>query len=131
MSEFKVNHLLATDTVKIRDVLCDGSCRHRGPEERASETQLVFPYRGIYVRHIGREQAVADANHVLLFNAGEAYQISHPVNGGDASLVVVKRHWASAASSSESIPAPRHWWRFCGTRSITIRSSRWRPRVYR
>jgi AraC family transcriptional regulator len=89
MSEFTVNHLLSTDTVTIRDVLCSGRCRHRGADERASETQLVFPYRGIYVRHIGRDQAVADANHVLLFNAGETYQISHPVDGGDASLVLI------------------------------------------
>src|SRR5271168_320009 len=89
MSEFKVNHLLSTDTVTIRDVLCSGTCRHRSPDERASETRLVFPYRGIYVRHIGRDQAVADANHVLFFNAGENYQISHPVDGGDASLVLV------------------------------------------
>jgi len=89
MSEFKVNDLLSTDTVTIRDVLCSGTCRHRSPDERASETQLVFPYRGIYVRHIGRDQAVADANHVLFFNAGENYQISHPVDGGDASLVLV------------------------------------------
>src|SRR3984957_6838600 len=89
MSEFRVNHLLSTDTVTIRDVLCSGRGRHRSADERASETQLVFPYRGIYVRHIGRDQAVADANHVLLFNAGETYQISHPVDGGDASLVLV------------------------------------------
>lgn len=89
MSKFTVNHLLSTETVTIRDVLCSGRCRDRGAEERASETQLVFPYRGIYVRHIGRDQAVADANHVLLFNAGEPYQISHPVDGGDASLVLI------------------------------------------
>ena len=89
MSESKVNHLLSTDTLTIRDVLCSGACRHRSPDERASETQLVFPYRGIYVRHIGRDQAVADANHVLFFNAGENYQISHPVDGGDASAVLV------------------------------------------
>jgi AraC family transcriptional regulator len=89
MSEFTVNHLLSTDTLTIRDVLCSGTCRHRSPDERASETQLVFPYRGIYVRHIGRDQAVADANHVLFFNAGESYQISHPVDGGDASLALV------------------------------------------
>jgi AraC-like DNA-binding protein len=88
MSEFTVIQLLSTDTVTIRDVLCSGTCRHRSADERASETQLVFPYRGIYVRHIGRDQAVADANHVLFFNAGESYQISHPVDGGDASLVL-------------------------------------------
>lgn len=89
MSEFEVNHLLSTETVSIRDVLCSVKCRHRGPDERASETQLVFPYRGIYVRHVGRDQAVADANHVLFFNAGETYQISHPVDGGDASLALI------------------------------------------
>lgn len=49
-------------------------------------THLVFPYRGVYLRHVGGEQAVADANHVLFFNAGEGYQVSHPIAGGDASL---------------------------------------------
>jgi AraC-like DNA-binding protein len=51
-------------------------------------THLVFPYRGVYLRHVGRDQSVADANHVLLFNAAEGYQVSHPVDGGDASLVL-------------------------------------------
>jgi AraC family transcriptional regulator len=89
MSEFKVKHLLTTDAVVVRDVRCSGTCRHRSPEECASVTQLVFPYRGLYIRHVGRDQAVADANHVLLFNAEEGYQVSHPVQGGDSSLVVV------------------------------------------
>ena len=52
-------------------------------------THLVFPYRGVYLRHVGSAQSVADANHVLLFNAGEGYQVSHPVEGGDASFVLV------------------------------------------
>jgi AraC-like DNA-binding protein len=38
------------------------------------------------MRHVGSDQAVADANHVLFFNAGEGYQVSHPIAGGDASL---------------------------------------------
>ncbi|WP_255516347.1 helix-turn-helix transcriptional regulator [Luteimonas suaedae] len=45
-------------------------------------------YRGLYLRHVGGDQSVADANHVLFFNAGEGYQVSHPVIGGDASLVL-------------------------------------------
>jgi AraC family transcriptional regulator len=40
----------------------------------------------LYLRHVGRGQSVADANHVLLFNVGEGYQVSHPVAGGDACL---------------------------------------------
>jgi AraC family transcriptional regulator len=89
MSEFTVQPLLTTTTVTIRDVYCQGSCREQTPEECAGATQLVFPYRGTYVRHLGSDQAVADANQVLFFNAGEAYNVSHPVPGGDASLTLL------------------------------------------
>lgn len=89
MADFEVARLLQTDSLIVRHVRCAGTCRHRSPEECASATHLVFPYRGVYLRHVGREQAVADANHVLFFNAGEGYQVSHPVEGGDRSLVVV------------------------------------------
>lgn len=88
MSEFTVHPLLDTGTVGITDVLCRGQCRHRSAEECARVTHLVFPYRGLYLRHVGAEQSVADANHVLFFNAEEGYQVSHPVAGGDASLVL-------------------------------------------
>ncbi len=89
MSEFAVQTLLATPTVTIRDVYCRGSHRDVSPEECATATQLVFPYRGVYVRHLGGDQAVADANQVLFFNAGEGYRVSHPVQGGDASLTLI------------------------------------------
>jgi AraC-like DNA-binding protein len=52
-------------------------------------TQLVFPYRGAYVRQVGRDEAVAEANQVLFFNANEGYRVSHPVPGGDASLALI------------------------------------------
>src|SRR5258708_34038619 len=86
LSEFEVGHLVATDTVALRNVRCGGACRHRSAEECASSTHLVFPYRGVYMRHVGSDQAVADANHVLFFNAGQGYQVSHPIAGGDSSL---------------------------------------------
>jgi len=89
MSEFAVHSLLKTQTVAVRDVYCAGSHRHPSAEESASITQLVFPYRGVYVRHLGHDQAVAEANQVLFFNADEGYRVSHPVAGGDASLTLV------------------------------------------
>jgi AraC-like DNA-binding protein len=49
----------------------------------------VFPYRGVYVRYVGNDQAVAEANQVLFFNATEGYRVSHPLPGGDASLTLV------------------------------------------
>src|SRR4029079_7710160 len=83
-----VHRLLESGTVSVRHVDCRGTCRHRSAEECASHTHLVFPYRGVYLRHVGADQAVADANHVLLFNSGQGYQVSPPVTGGDASLVL-------------------------------------------
>ena len=49
----------------------------------------MFPYRGVYVRHVGQDQAVAEANQVLFFNAWQGYRVSHPVAGGDASLTLI------------------------------------------
>jgi AraC family transcriptional regulator len=88
MPDFEINGLLDTGIVAVKDVRCSGICRHRSAEECAAATHLVFPYRGVYMRHVGSDQSVADANHVLFFNAGEGYQVSHPVTGGDDSLVL-------------------------------------------
>src|SRR6266581_3557997 len=89
MPEVSVQFLLKSPTVTIRDVCCAGRCRDKSAEEWTAATELVFPYRGVYVRHVGNDQAVAEANQVLFFNAGEGYRVSHPVPGGDASLTLV------------------------------------------
>jgi len=86
MTEFSTQLLLDTETAQIRDVVCHGECRHKSAEECASATHLVFPYRGVYVRHLGQSDAVAEANQVVFFNQSEDYSVSHPVAGGDASL---------------------------------------------
>jgi hypothetical protein len=131
MAQFQVTKLLDTATVQIRDVVCGGECRHRSPEECSSSTSLVFPYRGVYVRHVGKHDAVAEPNQVLMFNAGESYQVSHPVAGGDACLslnidedllrelvpcICAKaRASPSAGSDCASISARRCSWRCCVT----------------
>jgi AraC-like DNA-binding protein len=84
--EFDVQFLLKSSTVTIRDVYCRGSYQQQSAEEFATVTEVVFPYRGVYVRHLGHDQAVAEANQVLFFNATEGYRVGHPVPGGDASL---------------------------------------------
>src|SRR5580692_2311103 len=87
--EFVVDSFLRSPVVTVRDTHCRGTCRHQSAEECTTTTQLVFPYRGVYVRHVGLDQAVAEANQVLFFNAFEGYRIGHPVPGGDASLTLV------------------------------------------
>lgn len=86
MSQFATDLLLETESLSVQDVTCAGGCRHQSAAECAAATNLVFPYRGVFVRHVGGEDAVAEANQLLFFNAGEEYRVSHPVEGGDACL---------------------------------------------
>jgi len=88
MSDLTGHTLLETPSVAVRDVYCSCGRGHKSAEECTGSTLLVFPYRGAYVRFLGRDEAVAEANQVLFFNEGEAYRVSHPVEGGDASLVI-------------------------------------------
>lgn len=89
MSDLTVQTLLETPTVTVHDIQCNESCRHRSAEECASATNIVFPYQGAFIRHLGRDEAVAQPTQVLFFNPGEGYRVSHPVNGGDACVNVV------------------------------------------
>jgi AraC family transcriptional regulator len=88
MIEINSHPLLAADTVAVWDVLCSGTCRQKSAEECISATHLVFPYRGVYVRHLDQVETVAEANQVMFFNEHEPYRVSHPVGGGDASLSI-------------------------------------------
>ncbi len=88
-AEIEVRSLLQSPVVRVTETHCRGTCRHRSPEEHTKTTQLVFPCRGVYVRHVGDDSTIAEANQVLFFNAGEGYQVSHPVAGGDASLTLI------------------------------------------
>lgn len=89
MSEFTIRSLLATPLVAVRDVACRGTCLHKSHEEAPAHVHLVFPYRGVYVRHVGTDAAIAEANQALMFNVDEGYRVSHPVSGGDACLDLV------------------------------------------
>jgi len=101
MADLDVHPLLITDTLAVWDVLCSGACRHKSAEECTAHTHLVFPYRGVYVRHVGRAATVAEPNQVMFFNENESYRVSHPVAGGDANLSVR----ISPSALQELVPA--------------------------
>src|SRR5918995_3380066 len=104
MTTLSIRLLLDTATVSVRDVVCSGECRHPSPAECALSTFLVFPYRGVYVRHVGRRDCVAEGNQVVFFNKGEDYCISHPIEGGDACLSVgVAEHWLEELAPQEEM----------------------------
>ena len=78
-----------SSSVQVHFVRCrphDGAC---GPEEHAQADLLVFPLRGVFVKHhAARRRVVADACHALFFAAHQPYRVSHPVEGGDQCLVL-------------------------------------------
>ena len=78
--------LFQTTTASVWDVSCACGSSELSEEECAAGTHLVFPYRGMFVSHVGRRKAVADGNQLLVINASEPYRISHPVDGGDDCL---------------------------------------------
>jgi AraC-like DNA-binding protein len=100
MSEFSAELLLQTQSITLWDVVCRGECRHKSAEECSRATHLVFPYRGVYVRHTNDKEVVAEANQLLFFNEGEGYSVSHPIEGGDASISL----WAGEALLRELVP---------------------------
>lgn len=65
-----------------------GVHRHRTPEDLSPQFQVCLPYRGLFVWHVGRDDVVADPNQVLYVSGGESYQLSEPLPGGYAELIV-------------------------------------------
>jgi AraC family transcriptional regulator len=72
----------------VEDVRGGGLLNEDHREEFSAEFQVAFPYRGLFVWHVGRDEVVGDANQALFVTSGERYRMSHPVAGGYAELIV-------------------------------------------
>ncbi|TAH37417.1 MAG: AraC family transcriptional regulator [Planctomycetota bacterium] len=113
MSQFHHHVLFHSPLVSVTEV----SCRPNEPgcsgEEQQERSTIVFPRRGVFVRHLGRRRYVADASQVLFFQTGEVQRVSHPVAGGDdctslhfapAALDEALRRWAPGAADRPERP---------------------------
>jgi AraC family transcriptional regulator len=89
MSQFESHVRFRSSPVSITDVSCRPSICRQSAEERTPVHQVVLPRAGVFVRHSGPRQVVADPNQALFFNANEPYRVSHPVPGGDECTVFV------------------------------------------
>lgn len=88
MVDFKSNALVLSDAMAVWDVICPGTHAPQSADETTDKTHIVFPYDGLYVHHMGREEAVADSSRVLFLNKDQVWRMSHPVAGGDSSLSI-------------------------------------------
>lgn len=101
MGGFNAERLLKTDSTEVWDTWCDGNGEHQHENRWNESSHLVFPYRGLFVRNCDDELCVAEAGQVLLTSAGKNYRVTHPVRGGDSSLLV----WVEESMLRELAPA--------------------------
>jgi AraC family transcriptional regulator len=74
--------------VTLTDVRCRARASGSGTQEFASSHHLVLTRTGVFVKHVGRHRVVAEPAHVLFFNKGEPFQVSHPTDSGDDCTVL-------------------------------------------
>jgi len=83
-----LNRLYDNPDLLVHDYLCRNRSAAAGMEEFCDRHEIAFPRTGLYVKHLGRERVLADPNQILFFNRGEAYRVSHPLEGGDRSTTI-------------------------------------------
>lgn len=80
-----VRTLFRTNLLTVRDYHCTGY--HDGEAEVPQGYEIDLPRAGAYQRRDAHGTFLADPNHITFYNMGEPYDISHPVDGGDASTI--------------------------------------------
>ena len=73
-----------SDLIQAFDYRCTG---HDDEGEIPQGYEIVLPRSGAYQRRDVHGSFLADPNHVLFYNMGEPYDISHLIQGGDSSTV--------------------------------------------
>jgi AraC-like DNA-binding protein len=82
-----IHTVFQSDLLRVVDHRCSGHDDARG--EVPQDFEIVLPRSGAYQRRDAHGAFLADPNQVLFFNRGEPYDISHPIQGGDASTIFV------------------------------------------
>src|SRR5215510_10554079 len=82
----RVRTLFRSDFIRVFDYRCNG---HDDKGEIPQGFEIVLPRAGAYQRRDAHGTFLADPNHILFYNLGEPYDISHPIQGGDSSTVFI------------------------------------------
>ena len=79
--------LLSTQSGIVEDITC-GLGRRHSSENFSPAFQISFPYRGVFIWHVGRDDVVGDANQILFVTGGEPFRLSEPRLCGYAELIL-------------------------------------------
>jgi AraC-like DNA-binding protein len=80
--------LLEGEVALAEDVRSMGLASGAEIEGYSDTFQVVFPYRGMLVWHVGRDDVVGDANQVLFVSGGESFRLTDPLASGYGELIV-------------------------------------------
>ena len=80
--------LFSLPLAMVEDVRARGESGESEGEACSAEFQVAFPYRGLFIWHVGHDEVVGDANQALFVTGGERYRMTHPVTGGYAELIL-------------------------------------------
>lgn len=81
-----IRTLFRSDLMRVFDYRCTG---HDGRDEIPQGHEIALSRAGAFQRKDAHGTFLADPNHILFYNKGEPYDISHPVGGGDATTVFI------------------------------------------
>src|SRR5262247_3594338 len=82
------NKLAHGSVALVEDASSDGMSLENSSGGFSPDFQVAFPYRGMLVWHVGRDDVAGDANQVLFVTGGESYRVSEPVPGGYRELII-------------------------------------------
>lgn len=89
MASRRTSLLLDGELVRVFDVCCSADRSGFGEFETATVAQVVLPRRGVFfVQHRGEVLAI-DTNSFFVLGRDDVYRVSHPVDGGDDTTVLV------------------------------------------
>lgn len=63
----------------------------RSAGDYSPKTQICFPYRGVFIWHVGGQDIVGDANQILFVPPGEPFRLSQLHKDGCGELIITPR----------------------------------------
>ena len=80
-----IRTLFRSNLLTVRDYRCTGY--HDGEAEVPQGYEIDLPRAGAYQRRDAHGTFLADPNQITFYNVGQPYDITHPIDGGDASTI--------------------------------------------
>ena len=84
----EIRRLWQGDEIRIDEWVCHGNGSEGEEGARCPIHTFLFPFRGVFRKHLGDESGVATPGTMLYFGQGEEYRTSHPAGEGDGGLLI-------------------------------------------